>query len=150
LVKVKKKQEQHNNSESEAFKWHHCALSKERLKPPIVCCRLGNLFLKEAVLVRLLEKSLPPEFAHIKSLRDLQPVNFTPNPAWEEKTVVSFVTEGNLPSPFICPVTGLEVNGHYRYSLRTPLFFFPLLGCYFQFSQIYQLFSTAAMWMCSF
>jgi len=118
LVKVKKKEEQQReNNEFERSRWHCCTLSKEPLKGPVVCCRLGNLYSKEAVILCLLEKSLPPEFSHIRSLKDLTPVNFTPNPAWEEKPFLSYVTTGNGPAPFICPVTGLEVNGHHSFSV---------------------------------
>jgi len=117
LVKLKKKEEVADPAEAERIRWNFCALTKEPLTPPIVCDRIGNLFLKESVLVRLLDKSLPPEFAHIKSLKDVQPVNFTPNPAWEEKTVQTFITSGNGVAPFICSITGLEVNGHYSFSV---------------------------------
>lgn len=44
-----------------------CAASNELLTQPIVACELGNLFNKEAVLTALLERTLNPAFAHIRS-----------------------------------------------------------------------------------
>jgi len=50
-------------------------------------------------------------FKHIRSLKDLTSVRFTPNPAFEEK-------EGGSDSsaPFICPITLVEV-GRQRFSV---------------------------------
>ncbi len=69
LVKVKKKEEQADKNELNRIRWQACALSKEALKPPIVCCPLGYLFNKEAVLTHLLQKNLPPTYSHIKSIK---------------------------------------------------------------------------------
>ena len=51
-----------------------CSLTEEPLAKPVVSCRCGFLFNKEAVVRRLLDKSIPAEFPHITALSDLQNV----------------------------------------------------------------------------
>eukprot|EP00937_MAST-01D_sp_MAST-1D-sp2_P007206 g7206.t1 len=50
-----------------------CALSGEALREPIVACRLGNLYNKDAVLKELLERreGKPAQFAHVRKLKDV-------------------------------------------------------------------------------
>lgn len=120
MVKVKKQPAKTDNAEHARFSWHSCALSKEPLEDPIVCCRLGHLFNKEAVLTHLLHKTMPAEFSYIRSLKDVMPVRFTRNPEWQEKgdkPVLTYITSGNGAAPFVCPITGLEVNGHHPFSM---------------------------------
>lgn len=71
-----------------------CALSQERLDKPVVVCRLGFLYNKEAILNAVLKGKLRGDFSHIKSLKDVQEVKF-------EQT-------GNS---IICPVSRVELNG---------------------------------------
>jgi hypothetical protein len=54
------------------LKASYCAISKEPLKPPIVVCKLGNLYNKEELLKRLVEKTMPHSFRHIKKLKDIK------------------------------------------------------------------------------
>jgi len=116
LVKVKKKTERADPLQMNRFRWTLCALSKEPLKSPVVCCPLGNLFNKEAVITHLLQKTMPEAFSYIKSLKDLIPVNFAPNPLSD--TMVAVQDGGQeAPAQFVCPVTGVEVNGRYAFSL---------------------------------
>lgn len=42
LVRVKKKPEQKDRKADLAAKWKHCAISQEKLQPPIVACGLGR------------------------------------------------------------------------------------------------------------
>eukprot|EP00750_Incisomonas_marina_P019007 INCI3195.1.p1 GENE.INCI3195.1~~INCI3195.1.p1 ORF type:complete len:399 (-),score=88.12 INCI3195.1:1041-2237(-) len=63
-----------------------CALSQEALVEPVACCRLGNLYNKNAVVLALQAKAvegtpLPTPFRHIRGLRDISTLRFTPNPA---------------------------------------------------------------------
>ncbi len=44
-------------------------MSKEPLRCPIVACELGFLYNKETVLKHLLDKTIPENFSHIKSLK---------------------------------------------------------------------------------
>ncbi|KAG3096439.1 hypothetical protein PI124_g15845 [Phytophthora idaei] len=75
-----------------------CALSSEPLRVPVVACRLGNLFSKQALLEHLLAKSMPERFRHITSLKDVVTCRVT-----REKE-----EEGAL---WCCPVTMIEFNG---------------------------------------
>jgi len=111
LVKMKKKEEKPDPNEVERIKWSSCAISKEPLKDPIVADELGFLYNKEAVIRHLLDKTMDESFKHVRSLKDLIPVHFTPNPAFEEKKG----DENNVP-PFICPIILVEVGRH-RFSL---------------------------------
>jgi len=49
-----------------------CFLSQEALRNPVVACRLGNLYNKEALIGALLNKSIPQHMAHIKKLSDVK------------------------------------------------------------------------------
>jgi hypothetical protein len=49
-----------------------CVLSKEPLQSPIVACRLGFLYNKENLIKRLIEKTMPKAFRHIKKLKDIK------------------------------------------------------------------------------
>jgi len=81
-------------------------MTKEALKAPIVACALGNLYNKEGVISYLLNKTKDPAFSHIKSLKDVCEVRFTPNPA--------HATNPNC-SPFVCPITMTEVGGKHQF-----------------------------------
>jgi len=106
LVKTKEKTEVKNVNELNRIKWFSCAISKEPLKEPIVTCALGNLYNKEAIITALLSKNLDPAFRHIQSLKDVTEIKFTPNPSYTHLSEIS---------PYICPVTQMEVGGRYRF-----------------------------------
>jgi hypothetical protein len=75
-----------------------CALTCAPLREPVVACRLGNLFNKQALLEQLLAKSMPARFRHISSLRDVVTCR------------VSRETE-KQDARWCCPVTTAEFNG---------------------------------------
>lgn len=66
-----------------------CALTGDVLIAPVVACRAGFLFNKDAVLAKLLDKKMPEEFDHITSLRDL-------------------VDLKNIPG--VCPITSRQIH----------------------------------------
>ena len=110
--------------------WQNCAISQAPLQQPVVACELGRLYSKETVLETLLDKSATVEepatssadvsvAAHIKSLRDVKPLNLTENPAWSEAEA-STAEKGDgyidmQKSKWICPVSGQEMNGRFRF-----------------------------------
>jgi len=49
-----------------------CWLSQEELRDPVVACRLGNLYNKEAMIGAFLNKTIPPGLSHVKKLGDLK------------------------------------------------------------------------------
>lgn len=48
-----------------------CSMTKEKLRLPLVACKRGLIYNKEGVIKRMLEKSMPHEFRHIKKLSNL-------------------------------------------------------------------------------
>jgi len=118
LVKTKKKPEQMSKDSELMAKWKHCALSQEPLKRPIVACQLGHLYNKESVLEFLLDKSSTEQkFSHIRGLRDVKELSVTANPAFKPEDDAK-AGAGQNPcgiAPYICSVTGLEMNGRFRF-----------------------------------
>jgi hypothetical protein len=116
LVKIKKKEERANPLELEKTRWFFCAMSKQRLRAPVVCCQLGFLYNKDVLIKHLLDKNIPEAFGHIKTLRDVITLNFTPNkdykPLGEKDS--SGVLDVAEESPFQCPVTGLYVGSNHK------------------------------------
>lgn len=122
LVRTKKKKEELSKDVKNAAKWKHCHLSQEQLRKPIVVDLLGYLYNKEALLEYLLDRSKfesGPDY--IKSLKDVKELNLTDNPSFS----YDVSKQADDKSMFICPITGLEMNGVYRF------FFLHSCGCVF-------------------
>ena len=123
LVRTKKKPEQKDKDSERLFQWQHCHLTQETLRRPVVACQLGRLYNKEAILRRLLDKKSgnvedngATSADHIKSLKDVRELDLTANPTFSRKN--PSVGDGyvdRLVSPWICPVTGLEMNGRFKF-----------------------------------
>jgi len=80
-----------------------CAQSSKTLSEPIVVCQLGNLYNKEDMLCALIEKTLSSSLSHIRGLKDLRELKFTPNPAYtDDKPELC---------KYVCPLTGQDFNG---------------------------------------
>uniref|UniRef100_A0A7S1SF48 Replication termination factor 2 n=1 Tax=Alexandrium catenella TaxID=2925 RepID=A0A7S1SF48_ALECA len=77
-----------------------CRLSQEQLREPVVACRLGNLYNKEAVIAALLSKSIPAELSHIRALKDVKLCLLS----WKEAE-----NENGL-RRMICPVTRQDLD----------------------------------------
>ncbi|KAF8819554.1 hypothetical protein IE077_000839 [Cardiosporidium cionae] len=96
-VQIKRGNEQFSRNELRNLRWSRCSISQNPLRRPIVVCRLGNLYNKETVLSRLLEKNLPPQAQHIKSLRDIR-----------ELVDVKINSKTGF---LVCPISLLELEG---------------------------------------
>eukprot|EP00051_Salpingoeca_urceolata_P026417 m.477233 g.477233 ORF g.477233 m.477233 type:complete len:292 (-) comp20783_c0_seq1:691-1566(-) len=112
LVKVKKKPVKLDPLFDLAAKFKHCAFSGQPLREPMVGCELGRLYNKEAILSLLLNRdSVSKEQAtivsHIKSLKDVKELNLTKSRDQAD--------DDHLKPTFVCPVTGLELNGLHRF-----------------------------------
>ena len=89
-----------------------CAISNQRLKEPIVGCRLGNLYSKEEVIKYLLmdkssrKKKHGNAFRHVRKLKDVVELTF------QMKKVHGDLKDGgaNPPHCWVCPVTNTEMN----------------------------------------
>jgi hypothetical protein len=112
IVKVKKTKKSIDKDLRSHLAWTTCALSKEPLAEPIVCCALGRLYNKEALVEALIRrkstKKPDPSIEHILSLKDIFTVRFTHN---SEKT------KDDSKSLFVCPITQQEIRGQYKFYL---------------------------------
>ncbi|KAG4103877.1 DUF602-domain-containing protein [Neocallimastix lanati (nom. inval.)] len=124
LVKTKKKNKQVDKTEQLIANWYYCALSKTPLKEPIVSCRLGKLYNKDAIIKYLLNKKAYGDgdiiCKHITSIKDVTTLNLTSNPAYSSSNKHSSIvssTVGNdvLIPQFVCPITMKEMSGKYKF-----------------------------------
>lgn len=111
LVKLKKAAEVKNKDQHMVGKWQHCALSGQTLAKPIMSCRLGRLYNKEAVIETLLDKSIK---SHIKKLSDVVELKLTDNAVYNSEIKADLYID-HYSAPFVCPVIGLEMSGRYRF-----------------------------------
>ncbi|KAF5296647.1 hypothetical protein FQR65_LT10187 [Abscondita terminalis] len=116
LVRVKKKPEAKDKDFELAFQWRCCHLSQQALQEPIVMCGLGFLYNKIALIEGLLNRSILPDgVKHIKSLKDVKNLNLTANPEYKPNDEKKGGSEDARSAPYICPVTGMEMTGKYRF-----------------------------------
>jgi len=80
-----------------------CRLSGEPLRTPCVCDDLGSLYNKDAVLTALISKTVPKSLAHITSRKSVHDAVLYP------------VDSADLRVQYGCPITGLSLNGRYRF-----------------------------------
>ncbi|OQR90092.1 hypothetical protein THRCLA_22588 [Thraustotheca clavata] len=81
-----------------------CALTDEPLRDPIVADKLGNLFNKDKLIERLLDRTLPDEFGYIRSMKDV--VN------------CKFYADDKGKSRFHCPITMQVFNGKHPFIVQ--------------------------------
>jgi len=120
LVKLKKKPEQRDKDGHRLYKWQHCAITQEPLRKPVVACELGRLYNKESIIELLLNKdrtNAPANTEHIEKLKDIVELQLTPNPAYNasKQSVGDGMYNDALIAPWICPITGLEMNGRFKF-----------------------------------
>jgi len=117
LVKTKKKSEEKDKDAAIAGKWHYCALSCTKLRPPIVSCELGQLYNKDSVIEFLLNKdTFSADVAgHIRNLKDIVELKLTEKNGYEDKLGNGGEYVDSQNSRYICPVVGLEMNGKYKF-----------------------------------
>jgi hypothetical protein len=103
-----------NLKEQQRQRSNLCTLTTKPLVHPIVACELGNLYTKEELVKVLLDKLLPPALCHIRGLKDIKSLIFTPNPCLEDEKDQNVGVLGgrsDYSSPYICPITRTEFNG---------------------------------------
>ena len=117
LVRQKKKAEVKDKNAAHMATWRYCALKHNALKQPIVADSYGILYNKDTILEYLLDRA---QFEHgptyIKKLKDVKELQLTENPSFKSNNK----DLGNeyldvYSSPFICQLTGLEMNGKYKF-----------------------------------
>jgi len=85
-------------------RWQQCAITSAKLRDPVVCDGLGNLYNKDDIFEKLLEKrmqGLDPPFHHIQRVKDLIHCNITFKTGKE--------------GMFICPFSRAEGDGNTRF-----------------------------------
>jgi hypothetical protein len=117
-----KKPDKVNPAEAKLARWTCCHLSGEPLNPPCVVDDLGNVFNKDALVSALLHKTMPAGLAHITGLRHVTELKLQRNSgkAGSSKKVAQQAMgyEPAVEADFVCPITGLEINGRFRWVLR--------------------------------
>lgn len=87
-----------------------CRITEDPLEAPIVACRLGHLYNKTAVIECLLERKMPKEYSHIRSLKDVKQckVEFDK----DESTSNVAVGETNVArkNGLICPLSRADLS----------------------------------------
>mmetsp|Transcript_81571 Transcript_81571/g.214128 ORF Transcript_81571/g.214128 Transcript_81571/m.214128 type:complete len:292 (-) Transcript_81571:53-928(-) len=81
-----------------------CWLSQETLRDPVVACKLGNLYNKEALIGALLNRSIPEDIQHIRALKDVKPCLIS----WKERLGLSTSKAAEREEGrrhMVCPVT---------------------------------------------
>ncbi|EFJ45713.1 hypothetical protein VOLCADRAFT_63267, partial [Volvox carteri f. nagariensis] len=110
-----KKADKVNPEEERLAKWTRCHLSGEPLTPPCVVDDIGNLYNKDAVIQRLLDKSIPQALSHITGLKSVLELKLHP-----AKKSASATFQPSNDSDFCCPVTGVAFNGRYKFVVLRP------------------------------
>lgn len=119
--------------------WTLCQISLTQLSCPIVGCELGRFYRKEAVIELLLDRAnmtgkFPPKLhekcVHIRNMKDVTELKLTPNPNHKTEKEAVIMLNGSSTvagtedgSQYHCPITGLEMNGRYKF------IFFLTCGC---------------------
>ena len=110
-----RQKEQADKNEVRDAKIRTCALSGDPLTTKVVACRLGHLYNKESVLRLLLERT-NQGFKHIRSMKDVVDLKFTPNPAHKTQSGDSsgYLVVSNS-GRYMCPITMDEFNGNHGF-----------------------------------
>jgi hypothetical protein len=101
--------------ERRRFRMTTCKISQDLLQEPVVACRLGNLYNKEALIGALLNKSVPSACDHVRALKDVKQCLLT----WaEDAEGKEGISSGHLETTvgsrsgrrMVCPVTREDLD----------------------------------------
>jgi hypothetical protein len=118
LVRLKKKKVKQAKEVTNSAKWNYCNLSQQALQKPVVGDLMGKLYNKDCLIEFLLERSKYESGpAYVKSLKDVKELNLTDNPSHSvgKEDAYDATNINKFSSPFICPISGLEMNGTYKF-----------------------------------
>jgi len=116
MIRLKKKPEQKDKDSERIAKWKSCNLTQQPLQSPIVACELGHLYNKESVIEFLLDRTKYTTVDYIRGLKDIKEINLTLNKEKsKERAEDGNVYIDTFKSKFICPVTGFEMSGLYKF-----------------------------------
>ncbi|CAD8157206.1 unnamed protein product [Paramecium octaurelia] len=103
LVKLKKPEKRVESLLVAKQRAQFCSLTKERLRKPIACCRIGYLYNYDSLLKAFMDKKIPQEFKHLQNLKKIKKLNITENP------------DQNNEFPFVCPISQKSLNGKEKF-----------------------------------
>lgn len=95
-----------------------CALSGSRLERPVMCCKRGSLYNREAALEFLLKKKKgewyggKKAFGHISKMKDLFGVTLED---YNAAATRADVEDAESTALFMCPVTKMPMNGMHAF-----------------------------------
>lgn len=106
VVKTKKRDEKASVHLVAKAKSGLCSLTKDPLRRPVGVCKLGFLYNREEVIKKLLEKTMPTAFRHIRKLKDVKEVkaNCTINKESDSNHSQQYVQ-------IVCPLTQIDFTG---------------------------------------
>jgi hypothetical protein len=107
VVKNKKKEERKDQFEMARAKSRMCSISKDKLREPLVVCKMGLLYNKEEIIKRLIEKNIPNAFRHIKKLKDVKEGKVSSRKVENEDTIVIY-----------CSISQIEFNGFHKFLMN--------------------------------
>ncbi|KAI1704948.1 rtf2 RING-finger domain-containing protein [Ditylenchus destructor] len=114
LVRNKKKKEKIDKNVRAAVSWRTCQITQLPLEKPIVACKLGRLYNKEAIIKAKLDKKLQTNEVtkHIKKLSDVKELRLTDNRSFKDDGPENGDTYyDHNETPWVCPVTAIPMNG---------------------------------------
>jgi len=117
MIRTRKKKPKVDKEVANSAKWNHCHLSQQALAAPVVADLLGNLYNKDVLIEFLLERvKFEHGPAHVKSLKDVKELKLQSNPSYVlNKQENSDNMNGLNVSPWICPISGVEMNGMFKF-----------------------------------
>ena len=92
-----------------------CCVSSFELEEPVMCCELGYLYNKEALLRKIITKELPDKYSHIRSLKDVVEIKLTTKEGAGSINTDSDGKVGHQGAKYICPVTMRDMNGFNKF-----------------------------------
>ncbi|KAI1703106.1 rtf2 RING-finger domain-containing protein [Ditylenchus destructor] len=114
LVRNKKKKEKIDKNVRAAVSWRTCQITQLPLEKPIVACKLGRLYNKEAIIKAKLDKKLQTNEVtkHIKKLSDVKELRLTDNRSFKDDGPENGDTYyDHNETPWVCPITSIPMNG---------------------------------------
>ncbi|CAD8085428.1 unnamed protein product [Paramecium primaurelia] len=103
LVKLKKPEKRVESLLVAKQRAQFCSITKERLRKPIACCRVGYLYNYDSLLKAFMEKKIPQELKHLQNIKKIKKLNITENP------------DQNNEFPFVCPISQKALNGKEKF-----------------------------------
>lgn len=130
IVKNKRKDEARDKDADLLAKWQYCSLSGLKLEKPIVACKVGKLYNKTEVIKHLLERSAANKSKSsggssskleddpiywIRNMSDIRELKLKEKDSTKAATGSSSTRADQQSLEFVCPISGLEVGGKYKF-----------------------------------